>query len=276
VVGLRSPSRVSVKDTDKELDSSDGIKISFAGGDGNDVRIYQEVPVVPQDQRAQELKSGILLFMVASTDPSSSASGQGTLLDRPRDLIYSGRAAQNDLVIRFLPVTEKVSEQDAGDYAGQLKYAIETTQGRQEFTVDLEFHVQPVFMMEASMPPEGVSFNNVIATNAPEDKVVTLTVRTNLHKPYQVTQAFSSPLTNEKGKEIDKDHFLVKVDVPAGQKGKTKFVEFSPMEVGEYPVYSSDGQGSPATFKVLYRLQAYSQMNAGNFLAPIRFSLDQN
>jgi len=276
-VGIKSASRVIIKDTDTDLQLADGVKISFSSGSGTNVRIYQEVALIPQNQLAQEIKAGVLGFTAVGNEEALPGSiQQGVLLGNRRELIYAGRVVQGELNIRFLPILEKVLEQDAGTYTGQLKYTVESDSDRREFLINIEFQVQPVFTIEASLPPEGVSFNNVLVTKPPEDREISVTVKTNLHKPYRVTQSLLSALVNEQGKEIDKNHFLLKVVVPAGQKGKTKFVEFSPMEVGEYPIYVSDGQGSPAAFKVQYRLEGYSQMNAGNFLAPIRFSLDQN
>ena len=277
VRGLKDPVRVSIKDSDTDPQLVDGIKVSFTGASGSSLRVYQETVVLPQDQQARELKPGVLKYLVTGSEQVLSGSaGQGRLFEHTRDQIYTGRAMSGDLIIKFLPDPDMVLLLDAGDYIGKLKYTVEADQSRQDFLIDFEMHVQPIFTMQVNMPPEGVSFRNVLATNPPEEHEITITVKTNLHKPYQLTQAFSSLLTNEKGKEIEKEHFLIKVQLPAGQKGKTKFAEFSPVEVGEYPVYASDGQGSPATFKVQYRLEGYSKMNSGNFLAPIRFSLDQN
>ncbi|MFH0753967.1 MAG: hypothetical protein V2A70_05320, partial [Candidatus Omnitrophota bacterium] len=275
--GLHDPLTVRLKDTDSDPQIADGIRISFNGGTGSNIRVYQETAVIPVNQRTNELVAGVLNFFVTGSEQMLSGSmGQGNLLEHPRDLIFSGKVSEGELVIKFLPVIDKISEQDAGDYIGKLKYTVETDQDRQDFFINLEMHIQPIFSMEASLPPQGVSFTNVLATKPPEDREVLVTVKTNLHKQYQVTQSLLSPLTNEKGNAIDKNHFFIKIEVPSGQKGKTRFAEFSPMEVGEYPIFVSDGQGSPVAFKVLYRLEGYSQMNAGNFLAPVRFSLDQN
>ncbi len=277
VRGLKADSRIIVKDSDSDLQAADGVRISFTGGTGNNVRIYQEVAVIPQNQQAEELKAGVLKFVASGNEELiSGMMTQGIVRNSQRDMIFSGRVSQGELDIKFMPVLENILEQNAGTYTGQLKYTVESDSNRQEFSVYVEFQMQPVFTIEASMPPEGVSFKNVSVTNQPEDHEISVAVKTNLHKPYSVTQAMLAPLTNEKGNQLDNNHFLIKVVLPQGQKGKTKFTEFSPLAVGEYPIYVSDGQGSPAAFKVQYRLESYSQMNAGNFLAPMRFSLDQN
>jgi hypothetical protein len=115
----------------------------------------------------------------------------------------------------------------------------------------------------------------VLATSPAQQKQVQVVVRTNLHKPYQVMQNMSSLMTNKQGKEFKKEHFTFKVDLKE-QKGRTRYTDFSPVETGEYPVYMSDSQGSSAAFIVMYQLQGYFDMSSGDFVAPLRFSLNQN
>ena len=152
---------------------------------------------------------------------------------------------------------------------------VETDQGRQEFPIEIQCDIPPVFTMNVTTPPGGVSFTHVLANSPPQDEEVLVTVLSNLHKPYQVLQDLQTSMTNQQGKEFDSKYFTIQVEIPPGQKGQTDFTEFSPIQTGEYPVFSSDSMGSGATFKVVYRLQGYDQMNAGNFSAPIRFSLNQ-
>jgi hypothetical protein len=103
-----------------------------------------------------------------------------------------------------------------------------------------------------------------------------VTVRSNIKKPYQVAQSLSTFMVNNQGEAIKKEYLTFKVEVPEGQKGRSRYMDFSPMETGEYPIFSSDAEGLPATFKVIYRLKGYPQMPGGEFNAPIRYSLNQN
>jgi len=152
---------------------------------------------------------------------------------------------------------------------------VETNHNTQEFPINLRFDVPPVFTINVTTPSGGVNFTHVLPNSPPQDKEVVVTVQSNLHKPYQVLQELQTAMTNPQGKEIDSKHLTLQVQIPQDQHGQTDFVEFSPMQTGEYPVFSSDAAGSGATFKVEYRLQGYAQMSPGNFLAPIRLSLNQ-
>jgi len=139
----------------------------------------------------------------------------------------------------------------------------------------VQCEISPIFTINVTTPPGGVSYSRVIPNNPPQDKEVTVTVLSNLHKPYQVVQDVQSNMTNTQGKEFNSKYFTMHVEIPTGQTGQTNFTDFNSVQTGEYPVFSSNAGGSGATFTVIYRLQGYSQMEPGDFLAPIRYSLNQ-
>ncbi|MBI4308804.1 MAG: hypothetical protein HY591_00580, partial [Candidatus Omnitrophica bacterium] len=275
IEGGRNHKRVLIDASDTSPRTADFVKISFSGNLAGEARIYQEVESLPQNEMGRELDADALRMDMAGDTEGLRVRGP-VPLEQTRTLVYSSRKSEDSFVVYYLADPEKIGQQDAGFYSGKIKHIVETAQGRQEFPIDLQCRIQPVFSMDVSAPPEGLSFSHVFAANPPQEKEVLVTVRSNLHKPYQVMQNIQASMANEQGKEFDKRYFSFKVDVPAGQKGRTKFNGFSPVETGEYPVLSSDAQGSPATFKVVYRLQGYPQMNSGNFSVPVQFSLNQD
>jgi hypothetical protein len=275
VDGGRMAGRVRVKDTDATLDKADFVKISFVGNAGQEVRIYQEAEFLPQDQMAEELKPDVLKFGVDGAAAEDIRINDVVSLGRSRVLLYSGRNAQDGISVYFLADPDGIKTQDAGIYAGKLKYIIEREDLSESFTIDLECQVEPFFVMDVVLPPEGVRFANILPTNPPVDKEVMVIVRSNIHKAYQVAQSLSSLMVNNKGEEIKKENLMFKIEIPEGQEGRSNYTEFAPMETGEYPVFSSDGDGAPAAFKVIYRLKGYTQMPGGDFTAPIRYSLNQ-
>lgn len=276
VSGGHAKSQVRVKDADVSAVTADFVKISFSGNTGKEVRIYQEVDGLPQNTIAQEMGADVLLFSVEAGQDQGVRVPAGSSLAKRSDLVFSGQESENDIILRFFVDPLRVATEDAGLYVGKIKYVIETNDKREEFLIDLELSIQPVFNIEVSLPPEGVSFNNVLPNAPAMEREVTVVVSTNLHRPYQVLQDLQTPMVNGKGNEIKKEYFNFKVESPSGAKTQTKFKDFSPMETGEYSIYSSDSEGSPSTFKVVYRLQGYPLISGGNFAAPIRFSLNQN
>lgn len=275
VAGGRTPGQVRVNDTDVTEKTADFVKISFTGNSGREVRIYQEMETIPQNAEGQEFQPGVLMFYGAGQTDGLRATSVSPLAPT-RTLVYAGRRSEDNFLLYYLMDPRVLAGQESGEYKGKLKFDVETDKGTQEYFVDMECRIQPVFTMEVDVPAQGVSFTHVLAGNPPQEQGITVTVHTNLHKPYQVVQEMQTPMTNEQGKEIAKEYFTVMVELPAGQRGRTRFADFSPAETGEHPVFSSDGKGSAAAFKVTYRLQGYPGMGSGNFSAPIRFSLNQN
>jgi len=201
--------------------------------------------------------------------------GSSALLPQ-RMLIYSSNKSEDNFNLYFLINPDEVQQQDAGTYMGRIKYIVETAQGMpQEFPLDIQCEIQPVFTLNITAPPGGVSFGHVLANSPAQEKEVLVTVQSNLHKPYQVLQDLQSSMVNASGKDFDNTYFNLQVEIPLGQTGQTDYLEFAPMKTGEYPIYSSDARGSSVTFKAVYRLQGYLAMSPGDFTAPIRFSLNQ-
>ncbi len=276
VTGGKLAGRVHIKDIDTTDKTADFVKVSFSGNMGKEVRVYQEFENLPQDAAAQEIAADAVRFFAAGSSGQGIRVVDPSPIARAKTLIYSAPKPADDFLVYFMMDPVKGPLQAAGLYAAKMKFTVETDDARQEFPIDLECEVPPVFAMDMAFPPEGVSFANVLPISPPVEKEVTVTVRTNLRKPYQVTQGLASALANEKGSEVKKEYFTFQVQVAPGGRGHTKFPEFAPMQVGEYPVFSSDSQGDPARFKVVYRLQGYTQMSGGNYAAPIRFSVNQN
>lgn len=274
VKGAHDPTRVRIKGSDISDKTADYVNVSFSGNSGREIRIYQYIETLPQNEMGDELGADIIQTDAQGGTEGLRAQGVNSL-GHARALIYSSAKDEDNFVIYFLTNADQVQQQNAGSYVGKIKYIVETDQGKQEFPVDIQCEIPPVFIMNVTTPPGGVSFSNVLANSPPQDKAVVVTVSSNLHKPYQVLEDFQTSMTNSQGKEFNNKYFTIQVEIPSGQKGQTNFADFSPIQTGEIPVFSSDSMGSGATFTVVYRLQGYDQMSPGNFLAPVRFSLNQ-
>ncbi len=274
IKGGHNPTRLHVRGTDTTTKTADFLNVSFSGNLGQEVRIYQTVETAPTNEMDENLDSAVLAL-----DPEGSTDGLHLALSSPlsinRTLVYSSSRNEDSFAIYFLVNAVQVQAQDAGSYNGRVRYIVETSQGRQEFPIDIQCDIPPIFSMSVTTPPGGVAFSHIVANSPPQEKEVLVNVASNLHKPYQVNQGLDTNMTNNQGKEFENKYFTIQVEIPSGQRGQTNFVEFSPMQTGDYPIYSSDARGSGATFKVVYRLQGYDQMSPGDFAAPVRFSLNQ-
>jgi len=274
VKGAHNPIRIRIKGSDTSEKTADFVTLSFSGNSGQEVRIYQEIETMPQNETDQELGTETLQLDAQGQTEGLRAQGLGPF-KAGKTLIYSSNKNEDNFIIYFLVDAAQVQQQGACSYVGKIKYIVETDQGRQEFPIGIQCDISPVFSVSITPPPGGVNFTHVLPSSAPQDKEVMVTVLSNLHKPYQVIQELKSNMVNQQGKEINSKYFTVQVEIPPGQKGQTNLTEFSPVQIGEYPVFSSDAQGTGANFTVVYRLQGYAQMSAGDFSAPIMFSLNQ-
>ncbi len=275
VAGAHVDDRVTIKDTDNYKTLTDYVKVAFSGND-RDIRIYQEFSSWPKNVRGDELGQGLLQFNVSSLSTDNAMDQGAVVAGLDRVLIYSGSARANEIAVAWVIDPEKVKGQDTGSYEGKLKYVVESSDGREEFFVNLECIIQPVFTITVDVPPGGVNFGKILPNSPAQEKSVDVIVNSNLKKPYQVVQGLQAAMTNQKGEQINNKYLMMKVELPAGQKGQPRFTEFTPVETAEYPVFLSDAQGSPVSFKVIYSLQGYPGVMPGDFLAPVRFSLQEN
>jgi hypothetical protein len=267
---------VRVKDTDTSVSSADYARINFSGGNGREVRIYQEFETLPRNSAGDEMLPEVLKFAVEGSSAQGVRAVDPSAAGRNRVLIYAGHDREASIAVRYLMDAAALAAQDAGTYIGRVRYSVETDSGREALFMDMECTVQPVFTVDVTLPPEGINFEHLQVNAAPIEHAVDVSVRSNLHRPYRLVQELQTPMTNEKGDQIKKEYFTLKVELPAGDRGRTKFADYAPVETGSYPVFTSDAKGSPSVFRIWYRLQGYPQMSPGNFSAPIRFSLDQD
>ncbi|MBF0570679.1 MAG: hypothetical protein HQL12_02285 [Candidatus Omnitrophica bacterium] len=274
VKGAHNLDRIHIKSSDTSDKTADFINVSFSGNSGQEIRIYQETENFLENQTDEGLGVGLLQLDAQGEGEGLRIQGLSSF-GFGRTLIYSSNKTEDNFVIYFLVNADQAQNQAAGSYDGKIKYIVETAQGQKEFPINVHCEILPVFTMNITAPPGGVNFAHVIANNPPQNKEVLITVSSNLHKSYQVLQGLQTGMTNQQGKEFNNKYFNIQVEIPSGQKGRTDFTEFSPVQTGEYPIFTSDSYGSGASFTVVYRLQGYARMSPGDFSVPIRFSLNQ-
>ena len=139
----------------------------------------------------------------------------------------------------------------------------------------VEVEIKPRLNIEVFLPPQGVRFSNLLPTDPPQIKEVTVKVSSNIGRPYMVMQRVGSALVNPRGEEIEREHFVYKTEWINDAEGRLGASEFRPVGVGETPVFYSDKNGSSAEFKVVYRLGYYPGISAGDYEVPIVFTLGE-
>jgi hypothetical protein len=273
VRGIKHADKIYLESSKRAV-TEDGIKINFSGNFKDDFKVSQEVQDLPVNEHGDEIGPDIVQFFV-------TGQGSGNIhptpegLGRKRELLYQSRESENELVVNFLVNPHKIAQLKAGLYRGRIVVIIDSSHGTQEFPLDIELKVDPVFDIEVVLPSGGVRFSKVLPTNPPQAQEVTVKITSNLGKPYVVMQNVASALVTPKGEEIKKEYFLLKTELVNQFSGKIQAPEFAPVGVGEKPIFYSDRDGSSAEFKVIYRLTSYPEIIAGDYGVPIVFSLGE-
>ena len=98
-------------------------------------------------------------------------------------------------------------------------------------------------------------------------------------KQYQINQNVYSNLTNKSGDVIPADYFFVKTDKNDGKKlsGALKYPNTEKVRTGDSTLFVSDLKGSPAEFKVIYKLDLPREVNitSGDYSTRITYSLSE-
>lgn len=273
VEGAQSPDSIRLELTGHS-NKEDGVKVSFSGNAGDEIAVYQEVQNFVQNEAGTEINNSSLLFATSGAQgelyhPSPEALGH------KRVLIYRSKEAEDEFSVNFSLDPQTLGGLKAGLYRGRIVWTVESSQGPKDFPLDIEIKIEPIFELAVALPPQGVHFARVLPTDPPQEEEVKVTVKTNLGKPYAVMQNVSTPLTTAKGEAIKKDFFTFKTELLERSTGRSGATEFTPVDVGETPVFFSDREGSPTEFKVIYRLKSYPGIAAGDYTAPIVFSLGE-
>lgn len=245
------------------------IILKFEENIGDQLKVYQEINTLPQNNLFEEVDGGLIIEQVLEK-PSGS-----NLLKRGRHLIYESDESSGTATVNFSFNEEELVKQPSGKYTTNISFIIESGTRTIKKDVLLEADVAPFFNIDITLPPEGMKFENLLPMNPPQIKEVEVAVRSNLGKPYTVNQKITSFLTNEKGETIKKGQFLQKGEVLKGFSGQVSYPEYEPVDVEQYPIYYSDNKGSSATFKVYYRLDPYAEIMAGNYSTSIVYTLGE-
>jgi hypothetical protein len=254
-------------------DKNDSVVVRFSGNAGEELKVYQEMVKFPQDELGRDLDAGALEF-------STSGSGGELYHAAPeavsykKILIFKSKDPEGEFHINF-NLNADTSAVKAGTYRGKINFTTVSGSGPQEFPMDVEVSVNPIFEVSVHLPPGGIRFSHILPSDPPQIQEVDVKVNTNLGKPYMVIHSMATTLTTPQGDEIKKDSFTMKMELAGNAAGKITAEDFTPVQVGEAPVFFSDSKGSPAEFKVFYRLHAYPDIKAGDYAAPIVFSLGE-
>jgi hypothetical protein len=143
--------------------------------------------------------------------------------------------------------------------------------------LDLEIRQERIF--EISISPQdqrySIDFDNLKPSDGPRRNEVLIEVKSNLGRPYQVTQNVISDLANSQGDKISSKYFLLQTLPVNNTRGNLKIMEKTSVEKGNLLLFVSSPEGSTDQFKVVYELTCPADLKAGNYSSKITYTLTE-
>ncbi len=141
-------------------------------------------------------------------------------------------------------------------------------------TLDIEIAVERVF--ELVIQPQdqkySIQFTDLKPTQPARRSEVVIEIKSNIGKPYQVSQDISMDLTNKEGKTIPSSYFSLRTE-RMDSKGTPKFANKEEVKRGHTVLFVSDAKGSADKFRIIYELACPQDAPAGDYSANATFSL---
>jgi hypothetical protein len=246
------------------------VNIEFTGNPGEKIKVYHQLTTMPQNDLLQEINQNAAMIKTAD---GQGKIPSGELLSRNKVLLYEFEESDADADIVYTFNEDEMQYQKAGIFRGASKLIIERGGETEERIIDLEFEVKPVFRLEVELPEKGIDFEKLLPNSPPQEHELNVTVKSNLGEPYIVTQNVVSALTNAEGDVIPEKYFTIKMVPIELNGGKVVNEEYVPVLAGQNPIFFSDKKGSPAVFKVLYRLKSFPAIKPGDYSTGITYSL---
>ncbi len=254
---------------------SEDILFNIKGGFGKEFKIFQEVTQQPISNEGNYLDWEAVNFIGSGAEKGSVISNFSSLSDE-KEVIYN--SSVNGEADRFIItyILADLPQQKAGIYRTSIRYFLEGMAfAEPQFINSLDFEIEYPAIFELVVTPEigsGIEFRNLKSREPPRTSEITLQVKSNLGKPYQVSQRISSLFVNKEGEAIPEGYFKLKTE-SLDTKGILKYPKKESVNLNEMVLLISDEQGSPDTFKVIYELSLPPDLPAGDYSTLITYSI---
>jgi hypothetical protein len=268
-------SRVLKLSTDK--DQSGDINIRISGNTSQKYKITQRPETPLKNEKGEVVDFDIIKFWVSGQRGESNYPAPTGLSGKSEVIYNSSRSQEDDISVNFAINQDKLLDVASGNYSTQLIYEIETPSsliGHKYVILQLE--IKPVFDLKVDTPlTRGLYFRNLESTKTAVKKDITITVNSNLNKPYQIIQNIKEPLMNNAGQTLPINNLKVKIEKSQKERGNIDIARlgFVPCEQGDTTIFSSDSQGKAARFTVIYSLKVPPQTKPGDYFTNVSYSL---
>lgn len=256
--------------------ASSVLKFGMDSNIGTTFRIVQQLTEPLMSQEGVSLDESALTFVATGGGSGHlGRSGPAEISASPEIVYTSGPEGATDaLQIQYQLVPD--SSQKAGIYTGTISFKVESDSPLtpfEVFSVPVRVEVAPIFYLdvEVEQGSSSLSFGTVKSTQTAQERKVILTVHSNLGEPYQVSQVVSRKLTSQEGSVLSKEHFTYFGS--DAQTGNLTAMSPTPIEEGQWPVFTSDSKGTPGSFTLNYSLTVPPEARAGSYGSDLKYSM---
>ena len=201
----------------------------------------------------------------------------------PKKIFTSGPGGQSPDSFILTYSLADMSKYKAGRYKTKIQYYLDQSGKSMTLikTLDMQIEIDSIF--ELTITPQDqkgiLEFRDIKSGDEPKISEVIIEAKTNTGKQYQINQNVYSSLTNKSGDAISSDYFFVKTDKADSEKapGVLRFPNMEKIKTGDTTLFVSDIKGSPAKFKVIYKLDLPREANikSGDYSTRITYSLSE-
>ena len=252
--------------------------VTINGSFNGPFRIMQMLPQPIQSGEGKLINSSNLLFSVPDAQ-KGVAINQPTAVSNNMQTVYSSRPdGSADKAFTIVYSLADPLSLVAGNYRSRIQYLLESN-GKQMNLGALDLEIRQDRIFEISISPQdqryNIDFANLKPSDGPRLNEVLIEIKSNLGRPYQVTQNVLSELVNSTGNKIPTENFLLQTLAVNATKGNLKIEKKIPVGKGNLLLFISDANGSADKFKVVYELTCPVDLRAGNYSSSITYSLTE-
>ncbi len=251
------------------------VVVKIKGDLGRPFRILQSLARPAESEDGTRLTQGVLQYFVSGASKGSASSRQTEVSSAPQEIYRSQPDGRSDWLFSIDYIAADILGQKAGRYRSRIQYVLEVegAQSRLE-TIDLELQIERVF--ELVITPQDqryyINFPDLKPTQPPKQSVLLVEIKSNIGRPYQVSQDISMELTNKEGKSIPFSYFTMRTE-SLDSKGGVRLAGKQEVKKGHTILFVSDPKGSADRFRLIYELACPKEAPAGDYSANATFSL---
>jgi len=274
IKGATGSRAISLSSSNPEFQTSD-ILVDIKGSMASQFKISQIIDQPLESSQGQRLPYEAVNFKI-SGERSGGGPAQEAALSQRQDAVYTSSArgdADNFVITYSLAEPEK---QRAGKYRSNLKYIMEGL-ATQKLLGNFSLEVEIARIFDLIITPEmggTMQFRDLKLDQPPKLSEVTIEIRSNIGRQYQVNQHLVSGLVNKEGRVIPAKSFTLKEE-GLDTKGTLRFTAPAEVKTGETTLFISDRNGSSDKFKVIYELATSAEVKAGDYSGNISYSISE-